>query len=239
MGRTLRIAAYNFLAGGSARRAQHWATIAAELAPDILLAQEARPPQDDPPFATALWRRASAGWGSGLFAPRLLLQPLALRGFRGWVVGGELRDPLLQRPLRIFSIHCPGGKRSYLDSVKIMLDRLRPLARDADLVLGGDFNVAVGLRGERDEVRMSKGERALFERFDALGLIPAWQTAHPGVPLAQTLRWTGNRATPYHCDGIFIPRAWQRRLASCEVHSGPQWDALSDHNPVLAVVRLP
>jgi len=66
-------------------------------------------------------------------------------------------------------------------------------------------------------------------------LIPCWQVMHPRTPLAQTLRWTGNRATPYHCDGIFAPRAWRPRLSRCEVIAGPEWDRLSDHNPVLAV----
>jgi len=66
--------------------------------------------------------------------------------------------------------------------------------------------------------------------------VPCWQERHPGEPLAQTLRWTGNRATPYHCDGLFIPRAWRARLTGAEVIQGPEWERLSDHNPVLAVV---
>ena len=108
----------------------------------------------------------------------------------------------------------------------------------ADLILGGDFNVAVGLRGPDELVRMSKAERTLMARFTGdLDLVPCWQTANPGRSLAQTLRWSGNPATPYHCDGIFIPRAWEHRLESCEVIAGMEWDQLSDHNPVLAVLR--
>jgi endonuclease/exonuclease/phosphatase family metal-dependent hydrolase len=85
---------------------------------------------------------------------------------------------------------------------------------------------------------MSTGERALMARFtEELDLVPCWQTANPGRPLAQTLRWCVNRTAPYHCDGIFIPRAWRRRLESCEVLATSEWIALSDHNPVLAVLR--
>jgi len=61
-----------------------------------------------------------------------------------------------------------------------------------------------------------------------------WMQANPDEPLHQTLRWTGNRATRYHCDGVFEPRKWKDRLKSSVVLSGEEWDDLSDHNPVLA-----
>ena len=61
-----------------------------------------------------------------------------------------------------------------------------------------------------------------------------WQAANPGKPLPQTCRWTGNPSVPYHCDGLFVPRAWESRLRACEVVSSPEWDKLSDHNPVVA-----
>ncbi|MBX6366088.1 MAG: hypothetical protein IRZ00_19745 [Gemmatimonadetes bacterium] len=118
-----------------------------------------------------------------------------------------------------------------------ILDRLAPFGDGADLVVGGDRNVVVGVRGPDEPVRMSRGERELRARLaDELGLISCWQTANPGRPLAQTLRWSANRAAPYHCDGIFIPAAWAPALVACHVISGPAWDALSDHNPVLAIL---
>ena len=55
-------------------------------------------------------------------------------------------------------------------------------AGGADLVLGGDFNVAVGLRGPDELVKMSNGERALLERITGeLDMIPSWQTANPAL----------------------------------------------------------
>ena len=110
----------------------------------------------------------------------------------------------------------------------------------AFIALAGDFNVAVGMRGPDELVKMSKAERELMNRFcEELNLVPCWQTVHPARPLAQTLRWSGNRTAPYHCDGIFIPRAWRHRIESCDVIAGPEWEQLSDHNPVLAVLRKP
>lgn len=240
MKRRLRIATFNFLAGGSARRSAHWSMVRARLIPDLLLTQESRPPPAlAGRHATALWTEAVRGWGTGLYAPKLAVEPIELKGFRGWVTGGELLSKeSAARPTRVFSVHCPARERGYVHTLHQILDRLQPLAAGADLIIGGDFNVAAGVRGPDELVKISKAERALLTRITCeLELIPCWQAAHPLEPLAQTLRWSGNRMAPYHCDGIFIPRAWQRRLESCEVISGPEWEQLSDHNPVLAVLR--
>jgi endonuclease/exonuclease/phosphatase family metal-dependent hydrolase len=164
---------------------------------------------------------------------------MQVKGFRGWVTGGELATSLgSARPTRIFSVHCPPGKRGYVHTAHVLLDRFQRIGEEADLVIGGDFNVAVGVRGPDETVKMSNAERRLMARFtEDLGLVPCWQTANPGRPLAQTLRWCGNRSAPYHCDGIFIPRSWRRRLQSCEVIAGAECERLSDHNPVVAVLR--
>ena len=70
---------------------------------------------------------------------------------------------------------------------------------------------------------------------DEFGLVSSWQATNPGIPLQQTLRWAKDQATPYHCDGVFIPQRWTKRLRSCTIISGPEWDAMSDHNPVMVV----
>lgn len=233
---SVRIVTYNFLGGGSAAR-DAWKAIA-RLKPDIVLGQECRQPPAGHQCKASLWAQAAPRrWGTGFFLTRGEIRPLEVRGFAGWIAGGELAPDLwlTDRPLRAFSIHCPVGERGYVKTMHAILDALAPVAAGADVVLGGDFNVAAGVRGRRDRVSFSKGERLLLERLaDEFELMPCWQTMHPRTPLAQTLRWVGNRATPYHCDGIFAPRAWRSRLARCEVIAGRGWDALSDHNPVVA-----
>ena len=231
----MRIITYNFLLGGSAAR-DAWKSMG-RLAPDILLAQECRVPPG--PARPGLWSEAVAGrWGTGIFLARGGIRRIDVRGFGGWISGGEL-DPRAwptDRPLRVFSIHCPRGERGYVRTMHSILDALAPLAAGADLVLGGDFNVACGIRGPRDPIPISNGERAVLERMAReLDLMACWQAMHPRSPLAQTLRWTGNRSAPYHCDGIFAPRSWRPRLQRCEVIAGATWNRLSDHNPVLAV----
>ena len=235
----MRIVTWNFLSGGSKVRAAHWELIRARLAPEILLAQECRPPDAlGGGWNDALWFRAPGrGWGTGVYLLRGTIRHMPVPGFRGRVTGGELQRRITRRPLRVFSVHCPPGEHGYVRTLGRILDRLRPMARDADLVLGGDFNVVVGLRGADERIRMSAGERMTLERLAMeFELLPCWQTMNPGAPLAQTLRWTGDRTAPYHCDGIFVPARWRRRMESCQVIRGPEWDRLSDHNPVAAVV---
>jgi exonuclease III len=232
----LRIATWNLLAGGSRQRNSHWTMVKERIAPDILLTQECGAARY-PGHPTRLWQQAVQGrWGTGVHA-NARIRPIEVAGFDGWVVGGELRRSrwLTGRPLRIFSVHCPAGSHGYIRTMHQILDTLVSIARDADLVLGGDFNVAVGYRGPAESVKMSRAERELLDRmsFD-FGLFACWQAAHPLRPLAQTLRWSGNRSAPYHCDGIFVPHEWRARLRSCEVLSGAEWVALSDHNPVVA-----
>jgi endonuclease/exonuclease/phosphatase family metal-dependent hydrolase len=242
---SLRIVAYNFLSGGSRTRSGHWSRLVARLAADVVLAQECRPPQDCPserfrpgPVDTLLWAPATGRrWGSALFLRGRPATPLELPGFRGWVVGAELAGVpwAADRPLRLFSIHCPAGPRGYVRTLHRMLDRIARLRGAADLVLGGDFNVVVGNRQPTEPLAVSRGEREILERLAAeFGLVGCWQAAHPGRPLAQTLRWSANRVAPYHCDGIFVPSTWATRLVSCRVVTGSRWAGLSDHNPVVA-----
>src|SRR4029078_742054 len=104
-----------------------------------------------------------------------------------------------------------------------------------DLVLGGDFNVAVGYRERSDPVRFVRGARDILDRLhNEFALVSSWQSANRNRALAQTLRWSGNPSAPYHCDGIFVPRSWLPRLKFCRVVRGSRWTALSDHNPVVA-----
>ena len=101
-------------------------------------------------------------------------------------------------------------------------------------VIGGDFNLTVS-HWPSSERPVSKQDLAIQARLsDEFGLVHCWQATNPDQPLCQTLRWTGNRTIPYHCDGLFVPKDRKDRLESCVVLSGDEWDCLSDHNPVVA-----
>ena len=136
----MRIITYNFLLGGSATR-DAWKSMG-RLAPDILLAQECRMPPGPP--SPGIWAEAAPGrWGTGIFLARGRIRRMDVPGFSGWISGGELapRAWITERPLRVFSIHCPRGERGYVRTMHSILDALALLAAGADLVLGGDFTI--------------------------------------------------------------------------------------------------
>lgn len=152
----------------------------------------------------------------------------------GSLVGVEVEGfswlPVQNRRLRIFSIHAP---EPYKSSVNRILDWISSLPDDADVIIGGDFNLTVGVRhsseGRKDD------DLWLLERLrKEFGLMSCWQAANPNRDLPQTLRWSKNKVTSYHCDGIFVPSSWYRYLDQCEVLASPEWESMSDHNPVVA-----
>jgi hypothetical protein len=247
----MRLVTYN-LGQGGARDPAVWARALPRLAPDLLFVQESRDPRQawlaalpDTGADSWLWAPVAVGrWGSGLWARAARLTPLAPpEEFAGWVtpavVEGCAWPGLGVAPVVALSVHAPSRKgRSYLAAVGQILDFARSAAGGLPLILAGDFNVAVGLRAQGLPLSNSPGERALLARLrDELDLIPCWQTAHPGEPLARTLRWLRhNDSAPYHCDGLFIPAAWRAALTGCEALEDEEWAALSDHNPVVATL---
>ena len=244
----LTVVSYNFLSGGSHKRRGHWSRLVRDLDADLVFAQECRPPRACPGESYRLftddgWIWAPAGsarWGSAVLTRSTGIQPIPFPRYEGWVVGGEILGLLGAdgRPVRGFSIHCPAGERGYVRTMHEILDVLVPLAAGADVILAGDYNVATGYRHPTEGRTISRGEREILERLSGeLQLVSCWQAANPGRPLAQTLRWSRNPTTPYHCDGIFVTPYWLERLVSCRVIQGSRWSLLSDHNPVVATFR--
>ena len=248
-----RLIAYNVGQGGSRDQAL-WERIFASLAPDLLFVQEARHPTDSwlPALPSTrqeswLWASVPGGrWGSGLWVRYGHLVPLEVpEAYTGRVVAavieGRAWPGIGVAPVVGLSIHAPTRKgSSYIKEMGHILDFAGALAGGRPMILAGDFNVAVGMRQPEHELSISRGERLLLERLrEEFGLIPCWQTAHPGEPLARTLRWMHRiDSPPYHCDGLFVPAAWASALQMCEVLEGKEWYKLSDHNPVVATLAF-
>src|SRR5436853_2937310 len=118
----MRIVAYNFLHGGSPKRCGHWSRLIRRFSPDLILAQECRPPFDSPNEKfrqndedVLEWRAAGTRrWGSALFVRATTIAPMAISEFDGWIVGGEIRNnEWSNRPVRVFSIHGRVGDHGY------------------------------------------------------------------------------------------------------------------------------
>lgn len=243
----MRIITYNLRFGGSGN--SHWSKIFEDFAPDVFLVQESYDPIEHlPPLLhgslhrDACWKCVEGlKWGSAVCIRGKTARKLDLPDFHGHVVGVEVEGSAFQisdgQPIRFFSIHAP-DRGGYQRAVNSILDMIGDNRGEGDLVIGGDFNLTVGERIEAEELKTSKADLAILGRLkDEFGLVPAWQVGNAGVPLPQTLRWVKDKVTPYHCDGIFIPGSWVSGLRSCTVVSGPEWDKLSDHNPVVVEFR--
>lgn len=236
----MRLLTWN-LRHGDGRRA--WPRLQARLAADVVFLQEA---DASPEGAGAAWRQVpGCRWGSAVATTLGRLRPIELPGYEGWVVGGDVEGR--SRPLAIFSVHAPSStgaapRRPYAAEVIRIIGLIRDAVRpDRDLVVGGDFNITLGERHPSEPRRTGDADRRALEAIAAAGLVSCWTAAHPGEPLAQTLRWSGDRSsgktTPYHCDGILVPAAWSRGVR-CVVHAD-ECVEFSDHNAVFASVTVP
>jgi endonuclease/exonuclease/phosphatase family metal-dependent hydrolase len=63
--------------------------------------------------------------------------------------------------------------------------------------------------------------------------VNAWQHLNPNVQLPQTLRWSREQATAYHCDAIFIDQRLLSLVRSASVMTDAAWHLLTDHNPIV------
>ena len=240
---------YNLRSGGARR--VHWLRVLEEFRPDIFLVQETVDPREHlPPLfheeaaGRIVWRMVEGRrWGSAVYVARGEVRAIELPDFQGHVVGAEISGVAWpdgnSRPLRVFSVHAPyrGG---YSRAVGAILDMIAEHAGNGALVIGGDFNLTIGVRHAQEARATKPANLAIQHRLrEEFGLLNCWQATHPDRPLAQTLRWSNDRgAYPYHCDGLFVPKSWSARLHFCEVASSPEWDVLSDHNPVAARFQM-
>jgi endonuclease/exonuclease/phosphatase family metal-dependent hydrolase len=240
----MKIAAYNLRAGGRRGARVHWQRLLADFAPEILLMQETHDPASylEPEVYAANAPRihwlAAPGrkWGSAVYVRSGRLKPLALPCYPGHLVAVEVTGSdwsrTTGRPLRIASLHVPAPYKAPMNEI---LDHLARLAPTHDWIIGGDFNLAVGVRHAGEAIQPDPPWllRRMRREFN---LMSCWQAVHPNRDLAQTLRWSGNPSAPYHCDGVFVPAAWYRYLEDCQVVSDASWDVLSDHNPVVVTL---
>jgi hypothetical protein len=125
-----------------------------------------------------------------------------------------------------------GGRRGDRVHWRRMMDSLAGRARQS---VGQRFQPGGGQAPcERD--RASHPPWLLERLRREFNLMSCWQAVHPNRDLAQTLRWARNPATPYHCDGVFVPAAWYRYLEDCQVITHATWEVLRDHNPVVVTL---
>ena len=242
----MKIATYNLRLGGQKQGHTQWQQLLEEK-PDICLIQETFDPKkylDSERYELLqdkiLWQPIEGEkWGSALLVSSGTVVPIDVPGLQGWVTGAEVKDFSWYgnepRRLRVFSLHAP---KPYKQPIRKLLDWVQAtFTDDYDLVIGGDFNLTVGIRHATEELKEDE-YWILTAMQKELGLMSCWQMANPNQNLPQTLRWasdpTPNKSKSYHCDGIFVPARWYQWLDASAVLNSEQWKGLSDHYPVIA-----
>jgi endonuclease/exonuclease/phosphatase family metal-dependent hydrolase len=214
--------------------------LARSLDVDGVLLQEASPDRDwsGPMIGATVAERE---WGSWVLLRAGRVEPVDIDGYAGWVAGGRVTGPegADTGEAYVFSVHSPTGepgspRASYVEeSLRIVTAVCAKVPPRVPLIIGGDFNFkSLGVRAASAVLRNTRQERQALRQFQELGLSLAWQDCHPGQPLPQTLRWTRNPATAFHCDG-FLFRDCGAMTVRCDVLRSPEIAAASDHNPVV------
>jgi endonuclease/exonuclease/phosphatase family metal-dependent hydrolase len=228
--------------GNFGKASSRWRQLADAIGADVTFLQEVREP---PPDAGTVWQVVPGrDWGSAVVSRATEMRAVPLAGYEGWVTGGELlAAPSQSREADqrfAFSVHAPTPHKTvprthYVDEVLRIVRSIRSLIPPrAQLTIGGDFNFAsLGQRQQGESRRTTTKELHALEELATMDLVPLWQACHAGSPLPQTLRWSRNRATPYHCDGFLVHPA-RTIEALCEVLTSAFIESWSDHNPVVA-----
>ncbi len=197
----MKIASFNLRHGGKNSFPENsWKQLLKQFAPDLVLAQETFHPNqylsvsELSGFSDPVWECVpDRKWGSAILSAGHPVGRVPLPGFEGWVTGGRM--PTLKiggsnKQLLVFSLHAP---RPYERKLNQILDAIRALRDECDLVLGGDFNVTTAMRHPSETLKNTSGELRILERLRTeFGLVNAWQASHPYESLPQTLKWWGS-----------------------------------------------
>lgn len=237
----MKLLTFNLLYGGKKKEINYWAEMMNSFQPDIIFSQETNPPHlyfsNDSSMTldnSTIYGVTKSGWGSAIYVKDNSIEPISVPGFQGWVVGGKLKKPFMgQKSLFVFSVHTP-SPGPYDKNTFAILDAMKEIVGEHELVIAGDFNMTTAFRHESEELKLNKSEYEFITRMRKdFGLVNSWQVIHPNENLPQTLRWNNDKVKPFHIDGIFVPCSWIRYIEKCEIIDKEPWNTMSDHNPIL------
>lgn len=235
----LRIATANLRHGGRTGPLNAWRMLTSLWGANLILVQETLHPAQyrgiEMSGPNVIFKAApDRDWGSAIATSSTALEEWIIPGLSAHCAAGIGKNVRLGsevQDIAIVSVHMPSPYEKNCTELIETIAKVRP---SIPLILGGDFNVTTAFRERGSNPPNNRWELAFLEVLqEKLGLVNAWQALHGGSPLPQTLRWSGNPATAYHCDAIFIDRRLRPYLKSAAVIEDPDWARLTDHNPIL------
>lgn len=142
-------------------------------------------------------------------------------------------DPVAFGVLGIWTVPAtPRPSHPYIAAARALLASHAAWIRSKPTIVAGDFNVS----GQSNAREMPALMAEICDRFD---LKSAWHDhtgERVGAESAPTLWWRGKPEAGFHCDFVFVPRAWS--VTAVRIGSYADWGAeglahRSDHAPVI------
>jgi len=247
----MKLLTYNLRNGGG-KKYNPWKRMTEEFSPDIVFAQESRHPQTyrEPEefnnFKGCVHSNVATheSWGSAILSRTHELTRVSLSQpeYEGWVVGAIAHDVIIggkQQSILLISLQAPTISGSYEGHVENIVSAIAAKWPNTPMVLAGDFNLTTAI--SRPDSLLGKNTDGEIRILDKLrkefGLVNAWQHLHPDEDLPQTLRWSGDKSKPYHCDAIFLTQNHLPHLIRATVKSDGDWGIMSDHNPIFVILE--
>lgn len=217
--------------------------LAVVLRADVLLVQECAPRIAVPGFSSPLWYPPYEGAkkGTGLYVSNgWTAEWLPHAEDLPWVRPARLGHPVVGKELTLLAVWTnkirDDGRPPYAEQFARVLEAYRDMIVGGRCIVAGDLNASV--QGPSTEPHLVNLDTA-----KGLGLVSAYHHANGvahGEEPDMTLRWVGPGRVEYfyHCDFVFVSHDLADGVAS---HVVPLFDSdrpLSDHQPVVADLRL-
>jgi endonuclease/exonuclease/phosphatase family metal-dependent hydrolase len=198
--------------------------------PDIAVIQEARHRPD--------WPEGDHWFGPN---PRNGLSLVSTNGYSiephptpkdafWYIVPARLRGAITINLLAVWTRQETG----YLKGLAHALDLYGDFLKSAPCVVIGDFNASALWDKPRAKIDFSRTAQRLADEF---GLHSAYHQHYEepfGAESRPTHYFRWNEAHPFHIDYCFVPKSW--RIDDVSVETGPMWDKVSDHRPLVVEV---
>jgi exodeoxyribonuclease-3 len=125
---------------------------------------------------------------------------------------------------------------SYVKAFMNGLAAYEKLLGSGETVVAGDFNGNPALDKPRTRIKWSMA----FAQLQQVGLVSAYHHVH-AVPWGSenhpTHHYLRKPDRPFHIDFCFVPQAWTAKALKTNIVSGPDWNLLSDHFPILVTTE--
>lgn len=200
-----------------------WDYLRTEIAPDIALLQEVRPPVMKEGEHIVFCERHN-GWGTAIYSKKLVLVQVQLCASYPNRVAGAVASLGNGRMLHLASIHAKSSPRVFPELSNIV-DEIKTAFVSKSAVVGGDLNSA----RLAEEVWPGYGHGDFFKHMDESEFVDCCQKIN-GREIQTFFR---NKAVhPFQDDHIFISKNLAEEIQKCDVIDTQVTRRVSDHIPM-------